>query len=337
MSDNNQFSAQFQDLNTVSSCLELRDQLSDSGIILELKSQLPTADKESKVTLGKELNQLKQNLKSACDSRIQTIQLELEKDSFTFFDPTFYGTSYVDKVSKNSGSLHPITIAMNNIVGIFENMGFSVADGPLVETQEYCFTQLCMPDYHPARSMQDTFFLEQKDGIGENYVLRTHTSSIQIRHGQNHQPPIRIIAPGQVYRNEKIDSTHDIMFHQIECLYIDERVSFAHLRTLIEEFYKEFFGRDDLVARLRPSYFPYVNPGLEVDISNPFKADSWLEVGGAGLVHPEVIENLGLDPQQYQGLAFGFGIDRMAQLQYNLRSLGQFFDGNLEFLEGAKL
>jgi phenylalanyl-tRNA synthetase alpha chain len=333
----NQFTSNFEDLNTVSACLELRDQLSDSGIILELKNQLPTADKESKILLGKQLNELKQNLKTSCDSRIQAIQLELEKDSFVSFDPTFHGSSYINKISKNSGSLHPITIAMNDIVQIFQKTGFCVADGPLVETQDYCFSKLCMPDYHPARSMQDTFYLAQKDGIGENYVLRTHTSSIQIRHGQNHKPPIRIIAPGQVYRNEKIDATHDIMFHQIECLYIDERVSFAHLRTLIEEFYKEFFRRDDLVARLRPSYFPYVNPGLEVDISNPFKENSWLEVGGAGLVHPEVIENLGLDPDVYQGLAFGFGIDRMAQLRYNLRSLGQFFNGDLEFIEGVRV
>jgi phenylalanyl-tRNA synthetase alpha chain len=321
MSNSNQFEPKFQKISTVSACLELRDQLSDSGIILELKNQLPTADQNSKITLGKQLNQLKQELKIVCDQRIQAIQLELEKDDFTNFDPTFWGTSYQNKISKNSGSLHPITIAMNNIVDIFQRSGFCVADGPLVETQDYCFTKLCMPDYHPARSMQDTFYLEQKDGIGENYVLRTHTSSIQIRHGQNHKPPIRIIAPGQVYRNEKIDSTHDIMFHQIECLYIDQRVSFAHLKTLIEEFYKEFFGRDDLVARLRPSYFPYVNPGMEVDISNPFK----------------VIENLGLDPSEYQGLAFGFGIDRMAQLQYNLQSLGQFFSGDLEFLEGVRL
>jgi phenylalanyl-tRNA synthetase alpha chain len=133
-----------------------------------------------------------------------------------------------------------------------------------------------------------------------------------------------------------MDATHDIMFHQIECLFIEKRVSFSQLKTLIESFYKEFFGQSNLVARFRPSYFPYVNPGLEVDISNPFKPGQWLEVGGAGLVHSEVMKNFGLDPKQHQGLAFGFGIDRMAQLKLGLSGLGQFFNGNLEFLEGAK-
>ncbi len=329
----NNWEQSFTNLTTVSSCLELKDSLSQIGQISELTGKLATADKESKALLGKELNILKQNLKQACDTRIQAIQREQEKDKFVSFDPTFVG-SYNHSMRK--GSFHPITIAMNDIVGIFQKMGFSVADGPLVETQENCFTNLCMPDYHPARSMQDTFFMKQKDTIGENYVLRTHTTGVDLRYTKNLKPPIRMVCAGQVYRNEKIDSTHDIMFHQIECLYIDRHVSFAHLRTLIEDFYKQFFGRDDLVARLRPSYFPYVNPGLEVDISNPFKEDSWLEVGGAGLLHPDVIANMGYDSNEFQALAFGFGIDRMAQLQFNLKSLGQFFEGNIEFLEGEK-
>ena len=326
------YKTQFQTLKTVSACLALKDELSTSGAIAEFKNQLPNATKEKKIILGQELNKLKQDLKIICDKRIQEIQTELEKDSFTEFDPSFYSTKYFS----NDGNLHPITNITNEIVTIFQNMGFAVADGPLVETQNACFTKLNMPDYHPARSMQDTFYLAQKDTAGENYVMRTHTSGVQYRFGSAHKPPIRIVVPGQVYRNEKIDATHDIMFHQIECLYIDKRVSLSHLKTLIEFFYREFFGDSKLVARFRPSYFPYTVPSLEVDISNPFKPGSWLEVGGCGLVHLDVLEGFGIDSSEYQGLAFGFGLDRMAQLKLNLSGLGQFFDGNLKFLEGRK-
>ncbi len=330
MSTNNQFSVFFVELKTVSACLSKRDELSESGIAKEIKEQLKTATKEEKITLGPKLNQIKQDIKNSCDERIKLIQEEIEKDIFTSFDPTFESDKYQNKL----GQLHPITQVCNEIIDIFTKMGFSIGDGPLVETQDNCFTKLNMPDYHPARSMQDTFFLEQCDGIGENYVLRTHTTGIDIRYTANKQPPIAMICPGQVYRNEKIDATHDIMFHQIECLFIDKKINFSHLKTLIEQFYQEFFGRLDLISRFRPSYFPYVNPGLEVDISNPFKPGQWLEVGGAGLVHPDVIKNFGLNPQEYQGLAFGFGIDRMAQLKLNLSGLSQFFEGNIEFLSG---
>lgn len=326
------YQSQFESLKTVSACLTLRDELSNSGAILELKNQLPNANKEQKILLGPKLNQLKQDLKTACDQRIQSIQTELEKDNFTDFDPTFYSTTYFN----DQGNLHPITQITNEIVDIFKNIGFAIADGPLVETQDACFAKLNMPDYHPARSMQDTFYLAQKDNLGENYVMRTHTSGVQYRFGSSHKPPIRIVVPGQVYRNEKIDATHDIMFHQIECLYIDKRVSLSHLKTLIEFFYREFFGDSKLVARFRPSYFPYTVPSLEVDISNPFKPGSWLEVGGCGLVHPDVLEGFGIDSTEFQGLAFGFGLDRMAQLKLNLSGLGQFFDGNLKFLKGRK-
>jgi phenylalanyl-tRNA synthetase alpha chain len=330
----NQFTLDFADLSTVSACLEKRDELANSQAFGDLKSMLGTATKEQKIELGQKLNVLKKDLYSACDTKIQEIQSLLEQDNFNQFDPTFHSDKYIT----NSGVLHPLTLVMNEIVEIFEKMGFSVADGPLVETQKTCFTDLNMPSYHPARSMQDTFFLEQKDNIGENYVMRTHTSGVQIRYAneflKNKKPPIRVVIPGQVYRNEKIDATHDIMFHQIECLVIDKRVSVSHLKTLVEDFYQQFFGISNLEARFRPSYFPYTVPSLEVDITNPFKPGTWLEVGGSGLVHPDVIRNYGLDPEEYQGLAFGFGIDRMAQLKLGLSGLGQFFEGNLKFLAG---
>jgi phenylalanyl-tRNA synthetase alpha chain len=330
----NQFTLDFADLSTVSACLEKRDRLANSQAFGNLKALLGTATKEQKIELGQKLNILKKDLCSSCDTKIQEIQASLEQDNFTQFDPSFSSDKYIT----NDGVLHPLTLVMNEIVGIFEKMGFSVADGPLVETQKTCFTDLNMPSYHPARSMQDTFFLEQKDSIGENYVMRTHTSGVQIRYAKEFlktkNPPIRVVIPGQVYRNEKIDTTHDIMFHQIECLVIDKRVSVSHLKTLVEDFYKQFFGVSNLEARFRPSYFPYTIPSLEVDITNPFKPGTWLEVGGSGLVHPDVIRNYGLDPDEYQGLAFGFGIDRMAQLKLGLSGLGQFFEGNLKFLAG---
>jgi phenylalanyl-tRNA synthetase alpha chain len=329
-----QFASDFANLTTVSACLEKRDELANSQAFGNLKALLGSATKEQKIDLGQKLNILKKDLYSACDSKIKEIQALLEQDSFIKFDPTFHSDKYIT----NSGVLHPLTLVMNEIVEIFEKMGFSVADGPLVETQKTCFTDLNMPSYHPARSMQDTFFLEQKDNIGENYVMRTHTSGVQIRYSKvflkNKKPPIRVVIPGQVYRNEKIDATHDIMFHQIECLVIDKRVSVSHLKTLVEDFYQQFFGISNLEARFRPSYFPYTVPSLEVDITNPFKPGTWLEVGGSGLVHPDVIRNYGLDPEEYQGLAFGFGIDRMAQLKLGLSGLGQFFEGNLQFLAG---
>jgi phenylalanyl-tRNA synthetase alpha chain len=324
------FANYFTDLKTVSACLAKKEELSSEGIIADLKQKITTCTKEEKNAIGQQLNLAKKSLQETADSRIQEIQAELEKDNFINFDSSFYS----DKYQTNDGFLHPITLVQNEILQIFENMGFSVADGPFVETQDNCFTKLNMPDYHPARSMQDTFFLAQKDEIGENYVMRTHTTGVDIRYTKDKTPPIYMVCPGQVYRNENIDATHDIMFHQIECLYIDKRVSFSHLKTLIEHFYTQFFGSSDLVARFRPSYFPYVNPGLEVDISNPFKPGSWLEVGGAGLVDSQVMRNLGFDPSEVQGLAFGFGIDRMAQLKLSLTGLGQFFEGDLKFLAG---
>ena len=322
----------FAELKTVTACLALRDELMNSGRIAEIKLEIKTPNADKKA-LGGEMSLIRQQIQLECDLQIQSIQTEQDKDTFIQFDPTFY--SFANQ-ENNVGSLHPITKITDEIVSIFKNMGFAVADGPFVETQDACFTKLNMPSYHPARSMQDTFFLKQKDSIGEEYVMRTHTSSIQYRYASTHTPPIRIIAPGQVYRNEKIDATHDIMFHQVECVYIDKAVSISHLKTLIEHFYREFFGNDQLVSRFRPSYFPYTVPSLEVDIVNPFRNNSWLEVGGSGLIHPDVIRGFGLDPAEYQGLAFGFGIDRMAQLKLGLSGLGQFFNGNLDFLGGKK-
>jgi phenylalanyl-tRNA synthetase alpha chain len=331
------YSQYFQHLSSVNLCLEKKTELMKNGEVVELTTRLKSSEPSEKAALGQELNKLKQAITQAADARIQAIQAEQEKDQFVDFDPTFYSSQY----KKAGGGLHPVTHVTRQVVEIFMNMGFDVAEGPLVEEQYYNFTQLTIPDYHPARAMQDTFFLKEKDKRGEHYVMRTHTSGVQIRYGEQHKPPFRIVSPGRVFRNENIDATHDVMFHQIECLIVEKVVSLAHLKTLIEQFFQQLFGDSSLTARLRPSYFPYTVPSMEIDISNPFKHDpnsrvkgDWIEIGGSGLVHPEVIQNMGLDSKEWQGLAFGFGLDRIAQLKFGVSGMSQFFEGDLRFLRG---
>lgn len=321
------FAKYFENCGSVNECKEIFDNLNNSGELFELKNKLiNSTDKNEKQEFGKQLNLLKQSLKQAFGEKITELQKEAEKDNFTSFDPSFHLLQ-----KPISGDLHPLTKVSKEILEIFQNMGFNVADGPLVETQWHCMTTLNIPDYHPARAMQDTFYLKQKDEYGENLVLRTHTSAMQIRYGLAHKPPIYIVAPGQVYRNENIDATHDVMFHQIECLIVDKIVSVSHLKTLALEFFRKFLGDDKLQIRLRTSYFSYTVPSMEVDI---FLNNKWMEVGGAGLVHPDVIKNIGLNPDEWQGLAFGFGIDRMATIKLGFHGIGQMFEGDLNFLRG---
>jgi len=329
---------EFAQCTTVNECIKLRDELNNSGKIAQIKTLIKTASKEEKKDLGQELNRLQRAIRQACDAKIQQIQKEQEKDAFMPFDPTFSSGAYQ---AVQPGNLHPITQIMHELVSIFTDLGFDIADGPLVENQWFNFTALNTPDYHPARQMQDTFFLQDTDKNGEKLVMRTQTSGVQIRYGSAHTPPFRVVCPGVVYRNEDIDATHDINFHQMEGLVVDKHVSLSHLATLLEQAFTRLY-KTAITVRMRPSYFPFVNPGVEVDISNPFKDDptnklygqEWIEVLGAGLVHPEVIKNMGLDPQQWQGLAFGFGIDRMVQLKFKISGITQFYNGHLEFLNG---
>jgi len=330
----------FAACSTVNECLKLRDELNNSGEIAEIKKQLATATSEEKKLFGKKMNELQQEIRKVCDEQIQRIQQEQEKDNFLPYDPTFSSSNY-KKVQQ--GNLHPITQITKELVSIFSDFGFDVADGPLVENQWFNFTALNTPDYHPARQMQDTFFLKNVDENGEKLVMRTQTSGVQIRYGSTHKPPFRIICPGTVYRNEDMDATHDINFHQMEGLVVDKNISLAHLATLLEQVFTKLY-KTAITVRMRPSYFPFVNPGVEVDISNPFQHDAssklygqeWIEVLGAGLVHPTVITNMGLDPNEWQGLAFGFGIDRMVQLKFKISGITQFYNGHLEFLQGGE-
>ena len=240
------------------------------------------------------------------------------------------------------GSVHPVSQVMDELAEIFADLGFSVAEGPEIEDQWHNFTALNMPEFHPARAMQDTFYCRRigDDPDAEPHVLRTHTSPVQIRAMTSQPPPLRIIAPGRVYRSDS-DATHTPMFHQIEGLVIDRSITLGHLKWTLETFLKAFFERDDIVLRMRPSYFPFTEPSAEVDVGWSIEkgrrvvggCEGWMEVLGSGMVHPNVIANCGLDPDEWQGFAFGTGVDRLAMLKYGMDDLRAFFDGDLRWLK----
>lgn len=238
------------------------------------------------------------------------------------------------------GSIHPVSQVMDELAEIFADMGFAVAEGPEIEDDWHNFSALNIPETHPARAMHDTFYFPDVDAEGHAMLLRTHTSPVQIRTMTSEKPPIRIIAPGRVYRSDS-DATHTPMFHQIEGLVIDKGIHLGHLKWTLETFLKAFFERDDLTIRLRPSYFPFTEPSAEVDVSFSMENGKrilgghggWMELLGSGMVHPNVIRNCGLDPNEYQGFAFGVGVDRLAMLKYGMDDLRAFFDGDLRWLK----
>jgi phenylalanyl-tRNA synthetase alpha chain len=238
------------------------------------------------------------------------------------------------------GTVHPVSQVMDELAEIFADLGFAVAEGPEIEDQWYNFTALNMPAAHPARAMHDTFYLEPRDGESEPRVLRTHTSPVQIRAMQDLGAPLRIIAPGRVYRSDS-DATHTPMFHQIEGLVIDRAIHLGHLRWTLETFLKAFFERDDVAIRMIPSYFPFTEPSADVHVGWSWEngrrviggSDDWMEVLGSGMVHPRVLANAGLDPDEWQGFAFGTGVDRLAMLKYGMSDLRPFFDGDLKWLK----
>jgi phenylalanyl-tRNA synthetase alpha chain len=239
------------------------------------------------------------------------------------------------------GSIHPVSQVMDELAEIFADMGFAVAEGPEIEDDWTNFTALNIPETHPARAMHDTFYFPDQMAIdGKKMLLRTHTSPVQIRTMLNKQPPIRIIAPGRVYRSDS-DATHTPMFHQIEGLVIDKGIHLGHLKWTLETFLNAFFERDDVSIRMRPSYFPFTEPSAEIDIGFSLVngkrviggSENWMEVLGSGMVHRRVIANCGLDPDVYQGFAFGTGVDRLAMLKYGMDDLRAFFDGDLRWLK----
>jgi phenylalanyl-tRNA synthetase alpha chain len=241
---------------------------------------------------------------------------------------------------ENSGTVHPISQVLDEVVAIFAELGFGVAEGPDVEYDDYNFTKLNIPPDHPARQMQDTFYVAPQSD-GSSHVLRTHTSPVQVRTMLNTKPPIRIISPGRTYRVDS-DATHSPMFHQVEALVVDEGIHLGHLKWTVEQFCKAFFEIDRIELRARPSFFPFTEPSLEWDMrcdrSVPGKitfgsGNDWLELGGSGMVHRKVLENCGIDSNKYQGFAFGFGLDRMAMLKYSMPDIRSFFESDLRWLK----
>jgi phenylalanyl-tRNA synthetase alpha chain len=235
---------------------------------------------------------------------------------------------------RSAGGIHPVMRTWLRVEEIFASIGFDVADGPEIETDWHNFTALNNPENHPARSMQDTFYVDARDGEGKPLLLRTHTSPMQVRSARMHKPPIKVIAPGRTYRVDS-DATHSPMFHQIEGLWIDENVSFADLKGVYTDFLHRFFETEDLQVRFRPSFFPFTEPSAEIDMmftAGPNKG-KWLEISGSGQVHPNVVRNFGLDPERYIGFAFGSGLERLTMLRYGVDDLRLFFDGDLRFLQ----
>ncbi|RQP23658.1 phenylalanine--tRNA ligase subunit alpha [Piscinibacter terrae] len=316
--------------------------LGKAGRLTEMLKALGALSPDEKKTRGALINGAKQQVEAALNARRQGLaDAELEAQlKAEALDVTLPGRQ------RGTGGMHPITRTMERIEQIFASMGFEVADGPEIETDWMSFTSLNNPENHPARSMQDTFYVDMKDNEGRWYNLRPHTSPMQIRYaqahakkyaGQDHMPDIRVIAPGRTYRVDS-DATHSPMFHQVEGLWVGENVSFKDLKSVYLNFIQAFFETTELKLRFRPSYFPFTEPSAEIDImfeSGPLTG-RWLEVSGSGQVHPQVIRNMGLDPERYIGFAFGSGIDRLAMLRYGISDLRLFFDGDLRFLNQFK-
>lgn len=297
--------------------------LGKSGALTELLKQLGALPPEEKRSQGAVINQAKQAFEAALNGRREAIAAEKLNQQLAAeaLDVTLPGRGNA------GGGLHPVTLVKERIVALFQSMGFEVADGPEIEGDWHNFEALNTPKDHPARSMQDTFYVDGGQD-GEPLVLRTHTSPIQVRYMENHKPPIKIVAPGRVYRVDS-DATHSPMFHQMEGLWVAEGVSFADLKATLIDFLRRFFERDDLQVRFRPSFFPFTETSAEVDVLGE---RGWLEVGGCGMVHPNVLRNVGIDPEQFTGFAFGIGLDRFAMLYYGVNDLRLFFDNDLTFL-----
>ena len=290
-----------------------------NGIINELFEQFKAIPNDQKKAVGAALNELKMAAQSRFTEASEQL---LSQRSVADFDATLPGYRPV------AGKRHPLNVVGNEIIDIFEKIGFIVQEGPEIEDDWHNFTALNFPEEHPARDMQDTFFVEHKNKI----LLRTHTSSVQVRTMLNTKPPIRIISPGRVYRCDS-DATHSPVFHQVEGLYIDRNVSFSDMKDVLFYFVRSCFGNDAQV-RFRPSYFPFTEPSAEMDIGwtvdGKFK---WMEIMGCGMVDPNVLENCGIDPTQYSGYAFGMGVERIAMLKHKIRDIRLFYENDVRFLE----
>jgi len=306
--------------------------LGKKGLLNDFFAEFKTVPNDQKKEYGQVIN----NLKKAAEGKVAEIQEAFESKEVAagvYGDLTRPGEPFT------VGSRHPISIVKNQIIDIFSNIGFNVSEGPEIEDDWHNFTALNLPEYHPARDMQDTFFIQTNPDV----LLRTHTSSVQVRYMEENKPPIRTISPGRVFRNEAISARSHCIFHQIEGLYIDKDVSFADLKQTLLYFTKEMFGKSKI--RLRPSYFPFTEPSAEIDIYWGLKTETdyritkgtgWLEIGGCGMVDPNVLKNCNIDPIKYNGFAFGMGVERIAMLLYGIGDIRMFYENDVRFLEQFK-
>jgi phenylalanyl-tRNA synthetase alpha chain len=303
--------------------------LGKGGRVTELLKGLAKLPPEEKRSHGARINAAKERIEQLLDARrAELAEAELNaRLAQEAVDVSLPGRRRV------AGGIHPVIRTWQRVEEIFASIGFDLADGPEIETDWHNFTALNNPENHPARSMQDTFYVDVNDEHGKPLLLRTHTSSMQVRYARMHQPPIKVIALGRTYRVDS-DATHSPMFHQVEGLWIDEHISFADLKAVYTDFMRRFFETDDLQVRFRPSYFPFTEPSAEIDMMFGSGAlqGRWLEITGAGQVHPNVVRNFGLDPERYIGFAFGTGLDRLTMLRYGVDDLRLFFEGDLRFL-----
>ena len=311
-------------------------ELGKKGRLAEAMSGLGKMSPDERKTAGAALNIIKEEInaafaarKSSLDQIALHLKLESEKIDVT-----------LPAAPQAQGRIHPITQVIDEVTAIFAAQGFQVADGPDIDTDWNNFTALNIPETHPARQMHDTFYLNANDDRGASLLLRTHTSTVQIRTMSNRKPPLRIIAPGRTFRSDS-DMTHTPMFHQIEGFVVDETTHFGHLKACLIDFVRAFFEITDVPTRFRPSYFPFTEPSAEMDIGCSRKdgglkigtGESWLEILGCGMINPKVLENCGIDPNKYQGFAFGMGVERLAMLKYGIPDLRTFFGGDARWLE----
>ncbi|MBU1292039.1 phenylalanine--tRNA ligase subunit alpha [Patescibacteria group bacterium] len=311
-----------KDANNLKTIDEIyRAYLGRKGELTKVLRSIKDMPEKERIKTGKLANQVKKEIEeviNAKKSKLQTISSQLpDKEQI---DVTIPGL----KVPR--GHLHPITLVQREVEEIFQSMGFSILDGPEVETAHYHFDALNIPKDHPARDVWDTFWLKDFD-----LLLRAQTSPMQVRYMEKNNPPLRIIVPGRCFRRDATDSTHDFQFHQFEGLMVGEDISTANFKAIVEEFFKRFFSSSDIQTRLRPSYFPFVEPGFEVDVKR--KGNDWLEIMGAGMVHPNVFKAVGYNLKDWQGFAFGAGIERLAMIKYQIDDIRLFFNSDLRFLK----
>ncbi|MCH9849344.1 MAG: phenylalanine--tRNA ligase subunit alpha [Betaproteobacteria bacterium] len=297
--------------------------LGKTGLLTDALKGLGKLSAEARPAAGAAINVVKKGVETALNARRDAIlnAAQAEQLASESLDVTLPARA------QSKGGLHPVSLTLQRIEQLFHSVGFDVATGPEIETDFYNFTALNIPENHPARAMHDTFYVD------DAHVLRTHTSPVQVHYmenalKQNKTPPLKIIAPGRVYRVDS-DATHSPMFHQVEGLWVDKDISFANLKGVVQDFLQRFFESDDLVVRFRPSFFPFTEPSAEMDMS---WNGGWLEIGGCGMVHPEVFKHVNIDSEQYQGFAFGLGVERLAMLRYGVNDLRHFFNNDLRFL-----